>query len=360
LKPLLSLSFIALVLASCSRPEAEPSTLAEAPPLAPMSIATATVQARPMPRHLTFTGELQGARRATLATNVAGIVVDAPIERGTVLRKGDIVLKLDDRSAALAVQETEASLKDAELKLGWARDELKRSQALAKTNAISALEFDRLKLNFASAESTIAAATARRDTAKKTLSDMVLRAPFAGTIAERLTEAGEFVSTTKGVATIVATDTLRLVIHVPETEVASIQMGQTVKFTVPAFRDANFTGTVKHIGAALRDAARDLAIEAEVVNADGKLKPGMFAQGRVVLKEEATLAVPVKALRVDDTVRKLFVVKDGSIEERVVEVGESEGEVVEIRRGVEEGETVVLEPGADAADGMKVALATKL
>jgi RND family efflux transporter MFP subunit len=351
---------IALLLAGCSRHAAEPTVVADAPTTAPLSITTAIVMEQPMPRYMVFTGELHAARQSTLASNVSGKVMEAPIERGTVLREGDVVLKLDDRSATLALREAEASLKDATLKLDWARDELARSKALAKTNAISALEFDRLKLHVASAESTLAAATARRDTARKTLDDMVLRAPFAGTIAERLTEAGEFVNTAKGVARLVATETLRLLVHVPETDVAHIHAAQAVTFTVPAFPNASFKGTVKHIGAALRDAARDLAIEVEVQNGDGRLKPGMYAQGRIALEDEATLTIPAKALRVDDTTHKVFVVNDGSIEERVVEVGETKGDAVEIRRGVDRGEAVVLAPGAEATDGMKVALATQL
>ena len=89
-------------------------------------------------------------------------------------------------------------------------------------------------------------------------------------------------------------------------------------------------------------------------NADGRLKPGMFAEGRIALAEEESITVPVAAVRVDGTTRKVFVVHEGAIEERIVEVGEAKGDTVEIRRGLAKGEAVVLTPTADAADGMKV------
>ena len=232
-------------------------------------------------------------------------------------------------------------------------------RSLVKTSAISALEFERLKMTRASAESTLAAATARRDSAKKALGDTVLRAPFTGTVVERLTDVGEFVSTSTRVAQLVATDRLRLVIQVPETSIGSIRAGQSVSFTVPAFAGAIFEGTVEFLGAALRESARDLAIEAEVDNKDGRLKPGMFAEGRLALAEERSLTVPANALRVDGTTPKVFVVRDGTVEERIVEVGEKKGDIVEIRQGVALGEAVVLAPGAEAADGMKVALASQ-
>ena len=155
-----------------------------------------------------------------------------------------------------------------------------------------------------------------------------------------------------------ATERLRLVVNIAETDVAKIHSEQAVSFTVPAFPDATFEGKVKFLGAALRETARDLAVEAEVINKNGLLKPGMFAEGRLVLSEEPCLTVPSKALRLDGKAHKLFVVKDGTVDERIVEIGETKGDSVEIRQGVSLGESVVLAPGADAADGMKVAQAT--
>ncbi len=184
----------------------------------------------------------------------------------------------------------------------------------------------------------------------------MLRAPFAGTVAERLAEVGEYVSSTTGVAKLVATDQLRLLLNVPETAVGSIQEGQIVRFAVPAFPEATFTGTVKFIGAALRESERDLIVEAEVGNADGRLKPGMFAEGKLALADERAVTVPATALRNDGGSNRVLVVQDGRIEERLVEIGETKGAAVEIRRGVLKGDAVVVTPGAAATDGMKVAL----
>ncbi len=362
MKKLFFLSLIALLLPACSHEAAKsPATpVAEASPPAPLNITTAVVEERPMPRYLRFTGELKGERQAMLAPDVAGKVVSAPIERGSIVKAGEVILRLDDRSSSLALQEAEASLADAKLKSQWAQDELKRNETLVKTSAISALEFERLKLNQASSVSTLAAATARRDSAKKALGDTVLLAPFTGTVVERLIDVGEYITSSTKVARLVATERLRLVVNVPETNVGSIRVGQAVSFMVPAFPDANFEGTVQFLGAALRETARDLAVEAEVINKDGRLKPGMFAEGRLVLAEEPCVTVPSKALRVDGKTHKIFVVHDGIVDERIVEVGETKGDSVEIRQGVTLGESVVLAPGAEATDGMKVAQAAQL
>ena len=117
-----------------------------------------------------------------------------------------------------------------------------------------------------------------------------------------------------------------------------------------------FRGKVKFIGASVREASRDLQVEAEVPNPEGRLKPGMFAEGRVALTEVEGVAVPRSALRTDGSTSKIFVVQDGRIAERLVEVGETKGETLEIRRGLSTGETVIVAPTAEAVDGRKVNL----
>lgn len=355
---LLLLPLPLLLLSACSRHEAEAVTVKPEPP--PVNVVTALAQEQPMPRYLGITGELHGARQATLAPETAGKVVSAPIERGQKVNVGDIILKLDDRTATHAVQEAEAGLADAKLKVEWARHEFTRNESMVKSHAISALEFERLKMNRDTAETGLAAATARLEKARKVLDDMVLRAPFAGTVVERLTEVGEFVGNSAGIAKLVATDELRLTLNVPENAVGRIHEGQSVSFTVPAHPGQTFTGKVKYIGPALRDAARDLIVEAMVPNADGRLKPGMFAEGRLVLKDEPAVTVPANALRVEGATHKVLVVQKDRIEERFVEIGETRGTSVEIRRGVVKGESVVVTPGADALDGARVTLVSQL
>ncbi len=359
MKPL-DLSFFSMaVLASCS-PHAPAVTapVAQVTEAAPLKVDTGRAEAKAMPRYLRLTGQLRGSQEARVAADAAGKVIEAPAERGSVVKQGDMLIKLDDRAAVLALKEAEASVASAQLKLDWSRDELKRNEPLAISKAISDTDFQRLKNDRASAEAGLAAAIARRDSARKTLEDTIIRAPFAGTVAERLTELGEYVRNDSQVVHLVAIDKLHLWLNVPETAVGQVKMGQRVSFTVPAFPGETFAGEVKFIGAAVRETARDLIVEAEVPNQEGKLKPGMFAEGRLSLGEELTVTVPSKALRTDGSTRKVFVVKDQHIEERLVEIGETKGDIVEIRRGVQKDETVVVAPSAEAADGVKVELAS--
>lgn len=365
MKPLPYLCCLAaLALVGCSHQAAEPPAAAasakpveEAPPL---EVRVQPAESQAMPRFLRVTGELKGAHQALVAADASGKVVEAPVERGMAVKKGSVLIKLDDRGAKLSLQEAEATLAETKLKTDWQHRELARNEPLAKTKAISDADYQRFKVDVAAAEAGLAAAVARRDQAQKALDDTQIRAPFDGTVAERLTEAGEFVSTSSQVVDLVATQTLRLQLYIPETAVGGIKQGQQVEFMVPAQPGRNFTGVVKHVGASVRESARDLIIEAEVANEDQQLKPGMFAEGRLLLPEEKVLTVPLTAVKTEGPTRRVFVVKDGQVVERLVEVGESRGDRVEIRQGVEAGDMVIVSPGPGAADGAKVKLTAQL
>jgi RND family efflux transporter MFP subunit len=357
MKPSVLFIFVGLVLVSCGPPPPEavaPALTAVEPE--PLTVVTREAVEQPMPRYLRVTGQLQASQEALLAADAPGKVVSAPIERGTRVKAGDILMKLDDRAAQLALQEADAALLETRLKVEWQKTELERNVPLAKTNAISDRDFQRLKVDVAAAEAGLAAGEARRDTARKQLTDMTLRAPFDGTIAERLVEVGEYVGSNSQVASLVATESLRLVLNVPETAIGSVAQGQKAGFMVPAYPGEEFHGTIRFVGAAVREASRDLVVEATVENADGRLRPGMFAEGRLILSEEPGVAVPLAALKVEGPLRRVFVVESGVIVERLVEVGETKGDLVEIRRGVAKGESVVVDPAAEAADGRKVRL----
>jgi RND family efflux transporter MFP subunit len=195
------------------------------------------------------------------------------------------------------------------------------TKPLAEKKAIADADYQRLLTEVIAREAEVAANTARRDLAQKMLDDCVIRTPFAGVVAERMVEAGEYVGPGAPVARVVESGTLRLVLNVPETEVAALVVGQKIEFTTAAYSKRLFTGKLQHIGAAMREVSRDLVVEALVDNADLTLRPGFFCDARILLREEKAVAVPEGALRIEGSRRKVFVItKDNTISERLVEV----------------------------------------
>lgn len=313
---------------------------------------TATLTVHEVPRFLRVTGQLIGKNDAVIAADAVGKVVEAPVERGSVVKAGDALVKLDERQAKLAQAEAEASLEMAKARLLLAKNEQERNAPLAQKRAIAEADFQKLVTDTTAREAELAASLARRDMTQKTLTDSVIRAPFAGVVAERMVEPGEYVRADSPVARVVDLATLRLVLNVPETEVGALAVGQTVEFTTAAFPKQTFTGTLKFLGAAMREASRDLVVEATVENTDGILRPGFFCNARIRVSEEQAVVAPVDALRVEGTRRKLFVIeKNNTLSERLVEVGETREGFIEIRRGAAAGESVLLQPGPEAVDG---------
>jgi len=348
---LLALIALAVWLPACGK---NPAAVApEKKAVASVKGRTVPLTIREVPRFLRVTGQLIGRNDAVIAADAVGKVVEAPVERGSVVKAGDTLVKLDERQAKLALDEADASLELAKTRLLLAKNEQERNAPLAQNRAIAEADFQKLVTDTAAREAELAASIARRDMTQKTLTDSVIRAPFAGVVAERMVEPGEYVKADSPVARVVDLATLRLVLNVPETEVGALEVGQTVEFTTAAFPTRTYTATLRFLGAAMREASRDLVVEATVENTDGTLRPGFFCNARIRLSEEKAAVVPVEALRVEGSRRKLFVIeKNNTLSERLVEVGETREGFIEIRRGAAAGESVLLQPGPEAVDGV--------
>ncbi len=205
------------------------------------------------------------------------------------------------------------------------------------------------------AQSAADATQTQTQTARKAISDAVILAPISGFISERTADVGEFVSTNQKVATILRTSVLRLKIDVPEQSIGKIAVGQSVSAQVSAYPDRNFAGTVARISPSVNATSRVLTVEAEIENVNGSLKPGQFATVRITQsKPEPAVMVPASAVRADGDINKVFVIKDGVAEEHQVQLGLLENDVIEIKQGVQEGETVATNNLDKLGDGVIV------
>jgi len=342
---------LTLVAAGCQRRGQAAPTPAPEPPI---SVTTVTVAEKPMPRFLTLTGSLTPNEASDVAANAAGAVLSTSVERGAMVEKGAVLAKLDARSAALSTAEAVAQANAAKANLEVAKAECDRVEKLFKAGAITGAEYDKQHAQCTSAEWSTKVADARVNLASKGLGDATVRAPFTGMIAEKYVSAGEYVQPSSKVARVVAIDPLRLEISVPEQSAPLVKTGLEVNFQVAAFNDESFKGFIRYIGPTLRPGSRDLVVEAVVTNAGLRLRPGMFATAKIALGERPVPVVPKDAVRVDGTLRRVFVVVSDHLEERLVKLGEEKDGQLEIERGVATGEKVVSPVMPEAHDGARV------
>ncbi len=217
------------------------------------------------------------------------------------------------------------------------------------------LDSDRAALRVAQAEVT------RREASlgimRKRLGDTTIRAPFAGQVAKRHLNAGEYVKENTPVFTLVALDPLKYTGTVSERFAPELAAGQRFELTVEAYPNQTFAGQVTRISPAVEVQTRSLALEGRVGNADNRLRPGFFAKGVVLTRKDAAAAfVPAEAVVYFVGISKVFVVINGKVEERLVKAGARQGALVEIVDGVKPGETVAISNLSQLFNGAPITL----
>lgn len=369
-----------------------PAAAAEAPPQ-PTAVETARVESRTIQRQLRVTGTLLADEQAEVSAEVSGRVTATPVERGSRVAAGALLVRISASETSAQLQEAEANAGQIEARLGLsagqpfdprrvpevmnaqasldlAEAEFSRIRSLLDQKVVSQAEFDQRRSQVEAARQqyqvalnaaeqsyrSLQAARARVSLANKSVSDTAVRAPFAGLVAERAVSIGDYVTKGTRVATVVSTDPLRVELSVPEQAVALVKVGQPVRLTVDAYPGEEFAATVRFVSPALRIDQRALTVEAIAANRDGRLKPGLFTSA-LIQQGSATPAVVVPATAVETVsgTSRVYVVKDGKAEERIVTLGERVGDAVEITSGLTAGESVASDPRGRIADGMPVA-----
>ena len=205
------------------------------------------------------------------------------------------------------------------------------------------------------ARTNVTNAQTQVDLARRNLSYTIVTAPIDGYVLERPVDVGAYVSTTTRIATIVKTNPLWIRIDVPEQAVPQIKNGQSVSLTTSSWPDRSFSGHIARVSPNVSATSRTLTVEAEIDNGGGMLKPGQFATVRVLLPQsEAAVLVPQRALRTISGATYVFVIKNGHAEQRLIQAGQTEGDLVEIKSGVAENELVATSNVDQLSDGAAV------
>jgi RND family efflux transporter MFP subunit len=180
--------------------------------------------------------------------------------------------------------------------------------------------------------------------ARQQLDDARILAPFDGRVQRRHADPGQYLKTGDPLIRLVQVNPLRLQMEVPEREAPQLRIGQEVRFVATGLERA-YSAQVSRISPALDRTSRVLLVEADVEN-DGRLQPGSFAEAIIVVRRDpAVLMVPMRALRVFAGMEKVFAAVGLEAVERDVITGQAQDDWIEIRRGVEAGESVILDPG---------------
>ena len=345
-------------------------------------------------RFVRVTGSLAADEKADVAAETAGRVIGTPVERGTRVDDGHGARARvgygsgrlaarggsqrraargavgPGRRASRSSQPRVPDVLNAKASLDWAEADFNRIKSLLDQKVVSQAEYDQrltqvqaARQQYQAAQNTaqqsyrsLQAARARIDLARKSAADTVVRAPFTGIVAERLVSTGDYVSRGMKIATVVKIDPVRVELTVPEHHLSQVKTGQAVRLTVDAYPGEVFTAKVRFVSPALKTDQRALTVEAVAANADGRLKPGLFATALLQQPAPApALLVPASAVETVAGTSRVYVISPTQkIEERIVTLGEKVGDRVELATGVKAGERIAANPRGKLADGLRV------
>src|SRR2546427_3957520 len=347
-------------------------------------VKTARVIEMPVGEAVTVNGTLAAYDHTTVSVKVPGRLQTISVDLGSVVHKGQAIAQLEQQDYKLRVQQAEAALAQARARLGLSPDgaddrvtaeetgtvrqakavledaKLKRDRAakLVQQGITPRAEYDTVDSEYKVAlsryqdaleeirnrQGLLAQRRSELSLAKQQLADTFVYSPLDGVVQEKKASVGEYLAAGASVVSVVRIDPLRLRVDVPERESHSIRMGQSVRVTVEGDPDS-YLGYIKRLSPTISEQNRVLSVEADVRN-NGRLRPGAFVKAEIVTNQTNTaVTVPSTALVTFAGIDKVIIVENGKALEKTVTVGRRGSDWIEIKAGINVGQTVVVDPG---------------
>ncbi|OPX89634.1 MAG: Multidrug export protein AcrE precursor [Pelotomaculum sp. PtaB.Bin104] len=337
-------------------------------------------------------GKLEALQSANVVPKIAGKVAGIPVDVGSVVSEGDLLVSLDAaelgalvdlyaaqldkaRNSDLPAQKNQAelALANAEASFKTAEADYQRSRQLRDSAVISAQLFEQSEKQYIQAKATYEAAQnslsillnatipetirqceAQLKKAQADFANTVIKAPISGVVTARYINPGEMAGTTQPVITIVNLDTVVVSVNVNENQINKINMGRQLKVRVGSVQNEPFTGTVTNIALAANSSSKAYPVKIQIPNPRHVLKPGMFAEVFLNTGNEDGIIIPREALATSEEKSFVWVINNGVVARREVVAGQSDGKNVVIRSGLKEGEEVAVTNIDSLTDGIKV------
>ena len=298
-----------------------------APPAMPVEVTAAFGDS--VVDAIVATGGIEAMQQIALRPDVDGRVIELLFREGQRVAAGAPLVKIDD---AELVTEVERARADRDL----ARQALERTRQLLADRAAAAADLER-------AEATQRVAQASLDLLELRLARTTVRAPFAGVIGQRSVSIGDYVTSQRELLVLQTVSPVRAVFNVPERYAGDLRLGQAVTFRVAALPVRDFDATVDFVDPSVMLPGRTITVKAVAGNAGGALQPGMFIEVRLAteVRPNATV-IPEEAIAPAAGGAFAWVVVDGKVTRRALELGVRSPGFVEVRRGIDIGEQVVV------------------
>jgi membrane fusion protein (multidrug efflux system) len=306
-----------------------------------------------------ISGTLEPVQSVALTAQVAARVRRVTADRGTQVRRGEVLVELDAEGIRGQAEGTRAAVASAEAALALAAQRLESARRLHAAGGIADIDLRASEAAHRAAEAQLAAARAQAAGAQENESHTRVASPIDGIVSARGVEPGESVKDGAMLLTVVDISTLELVAHVGVDEAMRVRVGAPVTFTIDATGGQAFTGRVARVDPRADPGTRQVGIASTLPNPGGRIVAGQFARGRVLLGTvKSVVAVPVRAVTDSAGVASVLLIEGGRLVRRRVSLGardEAQG-LVAVTEGLAEGDRVLAVPVPGAADGLAVTM----
>lgn len=342
----------ALSIAACSKAGAD------APRARPIAQVTVTkVEARDVDVEVRAPVDLRPLASADVVSKVLGYLDAVLVDRGDVVKVGQTLAIVRPSDLPDQLQAARGSLGTVAAQVGLARVNLDRAKQLAANGLASQQELQQATAALAAAEASEAAAKAQVGALGVRLGETKITSPLDGVVVTRKLDPGALVGPPGGgaIVGVARIDTLRVFIAVSEGDVRRVKVGQAAHVEIEGSPDLPIRGTVVRLAGAVDPTTRTLDAEVHVPNGDGKLRPGMYGHGAIILETHAKAAVvPAGAVQISGGKRYAFVLTGDKVARREIETGIDQGNTLEVTRGLAIGDEIVTAGYDGLADGTEV------
>ncbi len=357
---------VAMSLAACGKPGQSPDGTAKtarsddkkAPKLLIAPEDLLTVQSNSLASGPVVTGSIQPERRADLRAEVSAIVLQVLKENGDQVKRGDLLVRLDDTSIRDSQSSADEAVRNAKQVVDQAQRMLERNKTLRASGMTSmqALEDAEVRLNTAGSE--LAAAKARAVQARQQMERTAVRAPFDGIISERKVSNGDTAQIGKELIKVIDPASMRFEGMVSADKIGIVKVGQPVLFRVNGYPGQNFQGKVKRVDPAANPVTRQVEVLVEFADAAQPRVAGLYAEGRVESETSNALMIPASALVQAGDSNYAWRVKDKKLSKVSLAVGTRDERtgLWQVTSGLAAGDMVLRAPGATIHDGQPVEL----
>ncbi|MBG6082059.1 RND family efflux transporter MFP subunit [Rubrivivax gelatinosus] len=348
---------LACLLAACGKPGTPGPAGAASSAAATLIVAPediVTVQSSAIAGGPVITGSIQPERRADLAAEVAAVVVQVLKDNGEAVRRGDLLMRLDDTALRESQTSADESVRAATQAYEQAERQVQRLKTLQQQGMISTQALEDAEIRRNTTQSELVAARARAVSARQQVTRTLVRAPFDGVVSERRVSVGDTVQIGRELVKVIDPTSMRFEGLVSADRVAELKTGQTVRFRVNGYGNEEFAGRVRRIDAAANATTRQVALIVDF--ADAAKAPrvaGLFAEGRVETGSSDRLTLPESPIVRSGEAAAVWRLDGKTLQRVAVKLGERDERsgLYPVLAGLAAGDRVLRNPSRTLAPG---------